>query len=182
MNKKTLLTLAMTLCVGSSVLAADNYTVTDKTPTQDTPLTAKAAIHTSDVSKIESVLNMSYGNSENFNRYGVMYHDGNILHIGIIDARQREEVMTNLQATNDADLIAHVVVEPTKYSKADYENFMNDSITFFTGKEGPGKVVTATPDAKNERVNLVVTSAKAETVRALQYEFGPVINVVISKK
>lgn len=133
--------------------------------------------------KALTVLNKTYGNPETFAKYGIMYWNGAVLHIGIKDKDQLKEVTANFEAAikENPMLGKEVVCESTKYTQNEYFKLQNEAINYFTALEGPNKVVTATPDVINHRLNLVVTSVDLKTVMAFQHKFGDTVNLMLAK-
>ncbi len=141
----------------------------------------KTAISLSLIQRLSVQLDKSYGNEENFRRYGILFEKGGLLHVGIKSEEQRREVIMHLQNAGDPDLLQYVVVEPAKYSRDEYDVIANDAINFFIGMEGPGKIITTINDPINSKLILVVYSINPETKRAFSDYFKDVVSISVAE-
>ena len=119
-----------------------------------------------------------YGSVKNFAKDGIMYWQGDVLHIGVKNQANRTKLEQTIKS-DDALKDGKVVVQRSSYSYTDYKNMMSRAETVYRATEPTATVVTVEPDYINEKVVLKVNSISKDTQQALNKELGSALRIII---
>ena len=119
-----------------------------------------------------------YGSVKAFANDGIMYWQGNKLHIGVKDVKNRQKLADAI--ASDKDIPAEsVYVQKSTYSYNDYKNLMAQAEKIYKATESTDAAVTTAPDYLNEKVILTVPSISKETQNNLNKALGSALKIVI---
>ena len=103
-----------------------------------------------------------YGSVKAFASDGIMYWQGDKLHIGVKDPKNKQKLADAIAA--DKDIPAEsVYVQKSTYSYDDYKNLMAQAEKIYKATEATNATVSTEPDYLNEKVVLTVSSISKET-------------------
>ena len=120
----------------------------------------------------------TYGSIQNFAKDGVMYWQGNTLHIGVKDVKNKEKLATAI--ANDTTIPAEVVtVQSATYSYDDYKTMMAQAEKTYRATEATNAAVKTEVDYLNEKVVLTVSSISKDTQANLNKALGNALRIVI---
>lgn len=146
---------------------------------QTSQQTAKAADAQGDVqTQVFKDIKDVYGSIQNFAKDGVMYWQGNTLHVGVKDAKNKEKLANAI--ANDTTIPAETVtVQSATYSYDDYKNMMAQAEKTYKATENTNAAVKTEVDYLNEKVVLTVSSISKETQTNLNKALGSALRIVI---
>lgn len=124
--------------------------------------------------KVFAQLNKTYKSPANFQKYGVMYWKNDILHVAIKNNKDLNTVKANL-----ADLGTQVVVEPTKYSQAEYDVIDKNFRASYKANEPKATIFATFPDVPNNRLYAVVSALSKTTQTAINGAFGDKVTMAV---
>ena len=119
-----------------------------------------------------------YGSIKAFASDGIMYWQGDKLHIGVKDPKNKQKLADAIAA--DKDIPAEsVYVQKSTYSYDDYKNLMAQAEKIYKATEATNATVSTEPDYLNEKVVLTVSSISKETQNNLNKALGSALRIVI---
>ncbi len=119
-----------------------------------------------------------YGSVKKFADDGVMYWQGDKLHVGCKDNDRRQKLADTI--SKDSLLPANtVVVQHAAYSYNDYKKIMDKAETTFRATEPTDAAVKSEVDYLNEKVVLTVSSITKETQDNIVKNCGNAVKIVI---
>ncbi len=119
-----------------------------------------------------------YGSVKAFASDGIMYWQGDKLHIGVKDPKNKQKLADAIAA--DKDIPAEsVYVQKSTYSYDDYKNLMAQAEKIYKATEATNATVSTEPDYLNEKVVLTVSSISKETQNNLNKALGSALRIVI---
>ena len=119
-----------------------------------------------------------YGSVKNFAKDGIMYWQGNKLHVGVKTKANQDNLERVLSA--DAQIPAGTVfTQRSTYSYNDYKNIMTRAEKVYRATEPTNAPVHTDVDYLNERVLLTVNSISKTTQQNLNKELGSVLRIII---
>lgn len=119
-----------------------------------------------------------YGSVKAFANDGIMYWQGDKLHIGVKDVKNRQKLADAI--ADDKDIPAEsVYVQKSTYSYNDYKNIMAQAEKIYKATESTDAAVATAPDYLNEKVILTVPSISKETQNNLNKALGSALRIVI---
>lgn len=119
-----------------------------------------------------------YGSVKSFAADGIMYWQGDKLHIGVKDPKNKQKLADAIAA--DKDIPAEsVYVQKSTYSYDDYKNLMAQAEKIYKATEATNATVSTEPDYLNEKVVLTVSSISKETQNNLNKALGSALRIVI---
>jgi hypothetical protein len=137
---------------------------------QDSKTTVENAVF-SDITDV-------YGSIKKFADDGIMYWQGDKLHIGIKSNDKRDKLAEAL--LSDKKLSADVVnVQHANMSYNDYKTLMIGAESTYRASEGTNADVRTDVDYLNEKVLLIVKSINKDTQQALIKKYGDSVKIVI---
>ena len=119
-----------------------------------------------------------YGSIKNFAKDGIMYWQGNKLHVGVKTQANRDKLEQALAEDSQIEG-GSVIVQRSTYSYNDYKNIMARAEKVYRANEPTGSFVKTDVDYLNEKVLLTVNSISKGTQTALNKEIGGVLRIVI---
>lgn len=119
-----------------------------------------------------------YGSIKNFAKDGIMYWQGNKLHVGVKTQANRDKLEQDLAEDSQIEG-GSVIVQRSTYSYNDYKNIMARAEKVYRANEPTGSFVKTDVDYLNEKVLLTVNSISKGTQTALNKEIGGVLRIVI---
>ena len=119
-----------------------------------------------------------YGSVKNFAKDGIMYWQGDVLHIGVKNQANRTKLEQTIKGDN-ALKDGKIVVQRSSYSYNDYKNMMSRAEKLYRATEPTATAVTVEPDYINEKVVLKVNAISKETQQALNKELGSALRIII---
>ena len=115
---------------------------------------------------------------KNFAKDGIMYWQGNKLHVGVKTQANRDKLEQALAEDSQIEG-GSVIVQRSTYSYNDYKNIMARAEKVYRANEPTGSFVKTDVDYLNEKVLLTVNSISKGTQTALNKEIGGVLRIVI---
>lgn len=119
-----------------------------------------------------------YGSIQNFAKDGIMYWQGNTLHIGVKDKKNKEKLADAI-AKDTAIPAETVTVQTATYSYDDYKNMMAQAEKVYRASEPTDAAVKTDVDYLNEKVVLTVKEISKDTQTKLSKELGGALRIVI---
>lgn len=120
----------------------------------------------------------TYGSIQNFAKDGVMYWQGNTLHIGVKDGKNKEK-LANAIAGDTAIPAEAVTVQSATYSYDDYKTMMAQAEKTYRATEPTNAAVKTEVDYLNEKVVLTVSAISKDTQANLNKALGGALRIVI---
>lgn len=124
--------------------------------------------------KVFAELNKTYKSPSNFQKYGVMYWKNDVLHVAIKNNKDLNTIKANLAGLGD-----QVVVEPTKYSQAEYDVIEKNFRTTYAANEPKATIFATFPDVPNNRLYAVVSAISTTTQTAITNAFGNKVTMAV---
>lgn len=119
-----------------------------------------------------------YGSIKKFADDGIMYWQGDQLHVGI-KTRANKEKLENVLAM-DKNISSQVVyIQTAKYSYNDYKKMMEQARKVYLATEATGATAQVDVDYLNEKVVLTVASISDETRDNLNKALGGALRIVV---
>lgn len=119
-----------------------------------------------------------YGSVQNFAKDGVMYWQGDVLHIGVKDAKNKKKLADAL-ADDTAVPAGSVTVQTATYSYNDYKDMMAQAEKIYRATEPTDTEVKTDVDYLNEKVVLTVGAVSKNTQTNLNKALGSALRIVI---
>lgn len=119
-----------------------------------------------------------YGSIKSFAGDGIMYWQGNKLHVGVKSDAKKDTLERAIAM--DQDIPADTVnVQTATYSYNDYKTLMAKAERIYKATEPTGVTCKTDVDYLNEKVVLTVPSISKETQTNLNKELGRVLRIVV---
>ncbi|MBE6080146.1 MAG: S-layer homology domain-containing protein [Veillonella sp.] len=134
--------------------------------------------------KVFKKLNNLYKTPGNFQNYGVMYWQNDVLHVAFKsddDLAQFEDIL----AKNDKDKLAsetlanRVHLETTQYSQAEYDRIENNFRTFYAQKQPAGTILGAYPSVAHNQLIVRVDKGFDYMNDSIRNAFGNKVHVFL---
>lgn len=119
-----------------------------------------------------------YGSVKSFAQDGIMYWQGDRLHVGI-KTKQNQDKLEDAVASDTAIPSGSVNIQSTTYSYNDYKTLMKRAESVYKATEPTNSIVKTDVDYVNEKVVLTVPSISKETQANLNKELGKALRIVI---
>ena len=129
--------------------------------------------------KVFTALNKTYKTPSDFQKYGVMYWRNDELHVAIKNPKDINTVKENLAALGDETVNQKVVVEPTRYSQAEYDVIDKNFRTAYAASEPKATIFATFPDVANNRLYAVVSDISKATQASISKAFGDKVAMAI---
>lgn len=119
-----------------------------------------------------------YGSIKKFADDGIMYWQGNTLHIGVKTRANRNKLETVLM--DDPDIPAEIIyLQTARRSYADYKRMMEQARQIYLATEATNAPVRTEVDYLNEKIVLIVQSVSDETRKNLNDELGSALRIIV---
>ncbi len=147
--------------------------------TADSASTTSTAGEKAIEDKAFKILNKFYKTPNEFQNHGIMYWEGNTLHVALKDAKDLAAFKTALGKSDDADVKNIIVGESTKYTQADYDALQTDFESLYSSKEPAGKILSIAPDTASNQLVVVLSTATDATLKAIKEAYGSKVLVKV---
>lgn len=119
-----------------------------------------------------------YGSVSEFAKDGIMYWQGDKLHVGVKTPKNQQKLADAI--ASDKDIPAEsIYVQKSTYSYNDYKTLMAQAEKIYKATEATNATVKTEPDYLNEKVVLTVNSISKETQNNLNKALGSALRIVI---
>lgn len=134
--------------------------------------------------KVFKKLNTLYKTPGNFQNYGVMYWQNDVLHVAFKsddDLAQFEEILAKdaKDKTADAALVNRVHLETTQYSQAEYDRIENNFRTFYAKKQPAGTILGAYPSVAHNQLIVRIDKGFDYMNDSIRNAFGNKVHVFL---
>ncbi|MCH4179199.1 MAG: S-layer homology domain-containing protein [Megasphaera sp.] len=119
-----------------------------------------------------------YGSVKSFAQDGIMYWQGDTLHIGVKTQKNKEKLEDAI-ASDSTISTGAVNVQTSTYSYNDYKNLASRAEKIYKATEPTNTTIQTDVDYVNEKIVLTVPSISKETQTNLNKEFGKALRIVI---
>lgn len=122
-----------------------------------------------------------YGSIKNFAKEGVMYWQGDKLHIAAKGDKKKEKLLEAIDGSDNVDLRNAVIVQEAKYGQKDYETMMNDIKEDYEKQDPQGKILSIESDYVNEKILLLIQEQDKAAQEYLKLKYGDVLKISTKK-
>lgn len=177
-NKETTSTTTTTKSTTTTTTVPSNQTVTAK-PTTD--LEAQSELE----NKVFKKLNTLYKTPGNFQNFGVMYWQNNVLHVAFKsddDLAKFEDILAKDEKNTDEDKIAlakQIHLESTEYSQAEYDRIEANFRTYYAKKQPAGTILAAYPSVVHNQLVVRIDKGFDYMNESIRNAFGNKVHVFL---